>query len=410
MTYSTIYHFVILFILIVACISYVAGFKGFSFSIFSTLISWFVFSTIFGLVVFPTPTVSLESALRDSIKRNGDKVSVSISPSHFLTQIDGRNPADIIHNRSDFIAPLSFPLSGAPSTFTIYCNEENGWIKYPSDRFGFNNGDAIWNSSIQLAIIGDSYAQGACVQMPLQRDLTAQGVNTVSVGMGGSGPLIEFASLVELLRHVRPPNLVWLISLNDFARGSDSTLEIDLLRELEEPELMKYLNSGYSQNYFSQIGSTKYSDRAIDLTRNWLSRSSYWNSFLDSIGRYTGFDAARFGLRLLSARMSSTNLTFRELDRKNIEILTNIYARGADLARDSGSRLTFVVLPELYHCGHHFETVDALVSWSAASNINLLNFSTLWCDHRNFFTKMPGHYSNEGYKEMARLIRANVLK
>ena len=59
------------------------------------------------------------------------------------------------------------PLSGVSNSLTIICNE-NGYIStYLSDRFGFNNPNEEWNGGeVEYLIIGDSFAQGSCVNRP----------------------------------------------------------------------------------------------------------------------------------------------------------------------------------------------------------------------------------------------------
>ena len=60
-----------------------------------------------------------------------------------------------------------FPLSGKSNSLTIFCNENGYFSIFDSDRYGFNNPDQEWNSNeIEYLIIGDSFAQGACVNRP----------------------------------------------------------------------------------------------------------------------------------------------------------------------------------------------------------------------------------------------------
>ena len=57
-----------------------------------------------------------------------------------------------------------FPVSGVSNIKTIYCNENNKQINYMSDRYGFRNEDKEWdNKKVDVILIGDSFAQGACV-------------------------------------------------------------------------------------------------------------------------------------------------------------------------------------------------------------------------------------------------------
>ena len=103
------------------------------------------------------------------------------------------NPSNhLISKNLDFL-----PLSGISNKNTIYCNEQGYYAKYYSDRYGFNNSDKIWDSSvIDFLMVGDSFAKGACVD----RDNNFSGNLTkisdkkvLNLGMDSNGPLLNLA-------------------------------------------------------------------------------------------------------------------------------------------------------------------------------------------------------------------------
>ena len=51
-------------------------------------------------------------------------------------------------------------LGGIGNRETVLCNEMGSWITYKSDRYGFNNPDALWEKELDLIILGDSYGLG----------------------------------------------------------------------------------------------------------------------------------------------------------------------------------------------------------------------------------------------------------
>ena len=58
-----------------------------------------------------------------------------------------------------------FPLGGVSNTLTVFCKEGEEFSIYKSDRHGFNNPDQEWdNEKVFWFLIGDSFAQGSCVQ------------------------------------------------------------------------------------------------------------------------------------------------------------------------------------------------------------------------------------------------------
>ncbi|MCA9799640.1 MAG: hypothetical protein KC474_08810 [Cyanobacteria bacterium HKST-UBA04] len=113
-----------------------------------------------------------------------------------------------------------------------------------TDRYGFRNPDHLWDRKpIDLVIIGDSFAQGVCVDSPLSfPDLLRQHhPNTLNLGMTAHGPLLEFATLQEFADRLHPKTVVWV-----YFEGNDIQSELlgfwsDLDQERHHPILNRYL-------------------------------------------------------------------------------------------------------------------------------------------------------------------------
>src|SRR5690606_31428138 len=83
-------------------------------------------------------------------------------------------------------------LGGISNRTTVLCNESGEWIAYSSDEHGFHNPAGIWSrSNIEVAVIGDSFAQGVCVPSPQNAVALIRNryPATVNLGMLGHGPL-----------------------------------------------------------------------------------------------------------------------------------------------------------------------------------------------------------------------------
>ena len=135
------------------------------------------------------------------------------------------------------------PLSSISNSTTVYGNETGKYLIYKSDRYGFNNDDSVYDkNNLEYLIIGDSFAHGAMVENghDVASVLRAKGYNTITLGMGGNGPLNELASLVEYGINLKPKNIIWMYHTNDLK---------DLVRELRNPILIKYLSEdNFNQN------------------------------------------------------------------------------------------------------------------------------------------------------------------
>ena len=135
------------------------------------------------------------------------------------------------------------PLAPVSKKFTIFCQEDGPMIEYYSDRYGFNNFDFIWDQKEIFAVtIGDSFTHGACVDT---KNTIANKINNngsvLNLGIGGTGPLIQLATVKEYLNAINTKRIIWI-----YYEGNDLA---DLMIEQRDKILKKYLeNEKFSQN------------------------------------------------------------------------------------------------------------------------------------------------------------------
>ena len=138
------------------------------------------------------------------------------------------------------------PLSGESNKKTLFCNESGKYIFYNSDRYGFNNNDDNWDKEeIKYLIVGDSFAQGTCVDQEhsISGILSNYDKNSgvLNLGSSGNGPLLELASLREYSTNLKIKKIIWLFYDNDILNLAE--------REKNNKVLIKYLNDeNFSQN------------------------------------------------------------------------------------------------------------------------------------------------------------------
>lgn len=135
------------------------------------------------------------------------------------------------------------PLGSVAKSPTVFCREGGDFLSYTSDRFGFHNDDAVWDSpELDLAVVGDSFAQGACVATDanIPSLLKKRYPRTLNLGSFGNGPLGDLATLKEYLPAKRPKRVLWFYVSNDIG--------IDLGIERGSDILKRYLLPGYTQH------------------------------------------------------------------------------------------------------------------------------------------------------------------
>ena len=137
-----------------------------------------------------------------------------------------------------------FPLSaGISNRTTIQCNENGYYSIYESDKYGFNNPNVEWEKDIiDFVLLGDSFVNGSCVneQDTISgnlRKLNNENNGVINLGQGGSGPLIQYATLREFFIKKNTKIVLWF-----YFEGNDLW---DLRGEYENKILLKYFKKSF---------------------------------------------------------------------------------------------------------------------------------------------------------------------
>jgi hypothetical protein len=257
----------------------------------------------------------------------------------FARQPDGTLKSQItIHNVE------VLPLSGSSKRLTVFCNEAGQWITYQSDEHGFHNPSGIWSSEvIDIAVLGDSYAQGACV--PSDRNfvavIRARYPATLNLGNSNKGSLMSLADLKEYAAAFKPKVVLWF-----FYEGNDFR---ELKRESKSPLLMRYQNRHFNQDLLHLRGDL---DRALE--HRWVSSlkqvQTRWPdedpTIIPIIPAVLRFSNLRRGLGLMGL-----GLMQRPVDRQSeveqvITLLAEILLEAKVTVDSWGGRLYLVYLPQ----------------------------------------------------------------
>ena len=316
----------------------------------------------------------------------------------------------------DQTARKLLPLSGVAGKTTVYMNETGKYLVYRSDRHGFNNPDAQWDSPHQdWLLIGDSFVQGAAVQPgeDLSSQIRAQTNQTVlNVGTGGNGPLIELATLSEYGQALRPSTLVWV-----YFEGND--LLPELAREQTVPLLMRYLQRDFTQNLmdrraqidtklalFIEKEKAKARARLQDRQNAELRAANLGWLRLNAIRKLLALDAVDNSL----ARLETDDI----IDPLFRNILTEARAR----TEAWGGRMVFVYLPEFERYRNRvdhesFRKRSELIEMVGSLGIPVIDIhQQVFAEHPDplslFPLRLGYHYNAEGYEQVARAIVARV--
>ena len=135
-----------------------------------------------------------------------------------------------------------YPLGTISNSTTILDNEAGYYPIIETDEHGFNNPKGLYiPNNVDIILTGDSFTEGYSVHPDetISAVLRKLKFNTISIGKGGNGPLLELAALKEYAEPVKPRIILWLYFYNDFE---------NLAGEIESSILKQYLDeNNYSQ-------------------------------------------------------------------------------------------------------------------------------------------------------------------
>ena len=175
-----------------------------------------------------------EKLFQEAIKRSDIKYDTRTRIQAY-DDLRKRNPETVL-----YVSPQSFrtktdstimPMSSISKKQTVGGNENGYYTVFQTDRYGFKNPDSEWDKEIiEFLLIGDSFTHGGSVNEPDTisgnlRKLIPKDKGALSLGQGGSGILIEYATLREYLPLVNAKRVICLYyEANDLINLSDELL------------------------------------------------------------------------------------------------------------------------------------------------------------------------------------------
>jgi hypothetical protein len=299
------------------------------------------------------------------------------------------------------------PLSGISRSVTTLCNELNKFIVYRSDRLGFNNDDHVWDVKSPWLLVGDSFAQGNCVPQnaTIAANLTRLGAPTISVGMSGNGPLLEYASLVEYGMIIRPPVVIW-----QYSEGTD--LE-DFAEEIKYAALRNYFDPTFRQGLM---------DRQSEIDRTLINFVNEQPKFqqIKEAARTGGalYSITRFrNLRALISKTFQQTWTGHPSDafipaatvsgehqENHLAEMSSLVTRARALVESWGGKMYLVYMPEWKRFdpkqrgAFNDDVLNALIAHEISVVNLILAFDALNDPRQVYaFPDHEGHLTEEGY-------------
>jgi len=132
-------------------------------------------------------------------------------------------------------------LGSIPNVTFIMCSEGEGLVSYKSDEYGYRNPKGQYGTSVDILMLGDSFAEGHCVKDGYDTAgyLRKEGLTIANLGKPGSAALGELARLREYGPLLRPKHVILL-----YYEGND-LIENSFWNN---SKLKRYLDDQYKQD------------------------------------------------------------------------------------------------------------------------------------------------------------------
>ncbi|MDA9714106.1 hypothetical protein N9U37_00595 [Prochlorococcus sp. AH-736-N10] len=243
-----------------------------------------------------------------------------------------------------------------PNSLIVYCEEASGLTEFQTNKLGFRSVlNQNLDNPLDLILIGDSFAEGACINAPYDiASNLGKNSNVLNLGKGGSGPLFQFGLINELsrlsdLKEITLKDgfdVVWIIFT-----GND----LKNLAEERQTKLSLYLNDDkYQQDYFNKLIRNK-------------ELISEMKSFHDSLLVRPIFDGHGYGETVTPGSIS---------EQTALEDFTEIFYQLNKLVKSKGGKLNVVVLENHpnYNSLLMKNTQKMLIEECSSLQINCLRF------------------------------------
>lgn len=324
-------------------------------------------------------------------------------------------------------------LSGVSKRLTIFCREQNKYSLYESDRYGFNNPDKVWDEkNLEYLFIGDSFVHGSCVEQDnnvVSKFSKLTKKNSLNLGMGGNGPLIELATLIEYGIKFKPKKVFWF-----YYEGND--LQSDLVREVKDPKLLKYLKKNHSNNLI-------YKQKLIDEINNNFLKKNFYEKEINinhnksiKINKYLKLNNLKLFLKdnftyfekrkyknFKKENYKNLQAKIYNINQTSLKNFKKIILNANDLIKKNNGEFYFVYVPEYWRYRYksfqdqdiqkYYQSKNLIINLIKDNNINLIDLDTeLFRKEKKPLEYYPfglyGHFNESGYELIAKFIKEKI--
>lgn len=307
-----------------------------------------------------------------------------------------------------------YPLGYLSNTDILFCRKDGKNFYYKSDKHGFRNSNNVWGKkTYDHVLIGDSFVQGSCVKdKDTMSNLIAKKTkkDVLNLGIGGFGPLAEYATFLEFVEKKKPQKVYWF-----FYEGNDLTKDIRYEKKI--PILMDYFLKDKTQgliykqdlvdNYIKKkiLNEINLKEKVIKTSKSVNQKTVILN--IDNFLHKTKF------LRLWGTR---TLIKHTFVNEDVDPIFKKILEKTNTKIKEWDGEMIFIYLPEemryknkfnFHFAKDNFRNKKNIINLVKSLNIKLIDIdSTIFRKQEDPLALFNNHYTEEGYN----LIVNEILK
>ena len=303
------------------------------------------------------------------------------------------------------------PFRGPINKQTLSCAEDLNYRVINNDKFGFKNPNIIYKKKIEIALLGDSYAEGVCYdeKNDITANLRAEKYNSANFGVSGSGPLVTLGIFKEYVKSFKPDYVIYIYTeQNDIS---------DLEWEKSNYILKNYLKKNYTQNLLGQEEKIKkflsdISNESYEyiVAKNNITKLSKPKKTIVKIELLKDF------LELTNTKNYIRNIFYSRndngFDKKLFFSIINIIKNETNAW---GGKFIFVYTPswsryftEFTKEERYFSRKNLILSRLEKNNILTIDLTKFFDQENDLTQYFPlgylGHFSEKGYKEISKVL------
>ena len=311
------------------------------------------------------------------------------------------------------------PFRGPINKNSISCAEDLNYKIIENDKYGFKNSNKNYEKKINSILLGDSYAEGLCVenQNYIAGNLNNNEINTINFGVTGTGPLVSLAILREFGSTLKPKNIFYL-----YFEGNDLD---DLNYEKNKTNLYKYLDPNYSNNYINRYDEIKiFLKNSNQESENLITSLNLDKPILEDNIKSSIFNNLTQHLKDIAELSNLKNIVRfsilkRQINTYDLDLFYNIIKKMKLESEKWNGNFNFVYVPSWSRYFTKYTNKDAgfklkekILKDLDTKKIKTIDLTVYFDETKNLKKYFPlgyiGHYNAAGYEKIADILAREI--